>query len=205
MHIIGASGHAKVVADILKLINQPVLGVWDDNEQLETFLTFPINGSLKQFKAELGTKAIITIGNNNIRKAVAGQLNSEFGQAIHPACTIAVSVQVAEGTVAMANVTVNADAVIGKHVILNTNCSVDHDCKIGDFVHISPQAGLAGNVEVGEGTHIGIGASIIQGITIGKWATIGAGTVVIRDVPDYAVVVGNPGKIIKYNPTNHEQ
>ena len=57
-------------------------------------------------------------------------------------------------------------------------------------------------VFVGEGTHIGINATVIQGIKIGKWATIGAGSVVIKDIPDYAVVVGNPGKIIKYNIEN---
>jgi acetyltransferase EpsM len=60
-------------------------------------------------------------------------------------------------------------------------------------------ASLAGNVLVGEGTQIGINATIRQGIKIGKWATIGAGAVIIKDVPDYAVVVGNPGKIIRYN------
>jgi acetyltransferase EpsM len=54
-------------------------------------------------------------------------------------------------------------------------------------------------VQVGEGTHIGIGACVVQGIKVGKWATIGAGAVIIKDVPDYAVVVGNPGRIIKYN------
>ena len=52
---------------------------------------------------------------------------------------------------------------------------------------------------VGEGTQIGINATIRQGINIGKWATIGAGAVIVKDVPDYAVVVGNPGKIIRYN------
>ncbi len=54
-------------------------------------------------------------------------------------------------------------------------------------------------MEVGEGTHVGIGACVIQGIKIGKWATIGAGAVIIKDVPDGAVVVGNPAKIIKMN------
>ncbi|CAL43362.1 Putative acetyltransferase [Flavobacterium psychrophilum JIP02/86] len=46
---------------------------------------------------------------------------------------------------------------------------------------------------------MGIGASVIQGIKIGKWVTIGAGAVIIKDVPDFAVVVGNPGRIIKVN------
>jgi acetyltransferase EpsM len=99
----------------------------------------------------------------------------------------------------MANVSVNVHTTIGRHVILNTNCCVDHDCVLEDFVHISPHASLAGNVQVGEGTQIGIGASIKQNIRIGKWVMIGAGAVIIRDVPDYSVVVGNPGRIIKTN------
>ncbi|MBX9807224.1 MAG: acetyltransferase, partial [Flavobacteriaceae bacterium] len=55
-----------------------------------------------------------------------------------------------------------------------------------------------GNVTIGEGAHIGIGATIIQGITIGKWAVIGAGAVIIENIPDNVVVVGVPGKIIKF-------
>lgn len=43
-----------------------------------------------------------------------------------------------------------------------------------------------------------------KGVKIGKWVTIGAGTVVLNDVPDYAVIVGNPGKIIKYNSIINE-
>jgi acetyltransferase EpsM len=39
----------------------------------------------------------------------------------------------------------------------------------------------------------------MQNITIGKWAMVGAGAVIIRDVPDYAVVVGNPGRVVKMN------
>ena len=68
---------------------------------------------------------------------------------------------------------------------------------IEDFVHISPKASLAGNITVKRGAHIGLGANIIQGVTIGENALIGAGTVVLRDVPAHAVVVGNPGRIIK--------
>jgi acetyltransferase-like isoleucine patch superfamily enzyme len=54
-------------------------------------------------------------------------------------------------------------------------------------------------VIVGEGTHIGAGATVIPNIKIGKWCTIGAGSVILKDVPDYAVIYGNPGKVIKYN------
>ncbi len=71
-----------------------------------------------------------------------------------------------------------------------------------DFVNVSPNASIARNVKVGEGSHIGMGSTIVQGVSVGKWAVIGAGTVILEDVPDYAVVVGVPGKIIKYNSRN---
>jgi sugar O-acyltransferase (sialic acid O-acetyltransferase NeuD family) len=102
----------------------------------------------------------------------------------------------------MAGVSINSGVNVGKHSIINTNSCIDHDCVLNDFVHVSPNAALAGSVTVGEGTHIGISACVIQGIKIGTWATIGAGAVVVDDVPDYAVVVGNPARIIKYNQNN---
>lgn len=199
MHIIGASGHAKVIIDILRLNKQDISGIWDDNQNVKGISSFQINGTILDFKKLASPEVIIAIGSNRIRKMIVEKLNAKFGGAVHPSSVISSSVKIAVGTVVMANVSVNADTIVGSHVILNTNSSVDHDCKLEDFVHISPQVGLAGNVEVGEGTHIGIGANVIQGIKIGKWVTVGAGAVVIKDVPDFAIVVGNPGRTIKYN------
>lgn len=53
-------------------------------------------------------------------------------------------------------------------------------------------------VVIKEGAWIGFNAIIMKGVTIGKGAVIGAGSVVTKDVPDFAVVAGNPAKIIKY-------
>ena len=199
MHILGASGHAKVLADILDLNGQKISGVWDDNEELATFLNRPIDGSLMVFRNLLNTTAIIAVGDNSVRKSISEKITARFAIVTHPTAVVSPSTTIGNGTVIMANTTLNAASTIGCHVIVNTNASVDHDCQIADYVHIAPNAALAGNVIIGEGTHIGIGTSIIQGITIGKWATIGAGAVIITDIPDYAVVVGNPGRIIKYN------
>lgn len=52
--------------------------------------------------------------------------------------------------------------------------------------------------EVGSDVWIGTGAVVLRGVRIHDGAVIGAGTIVTKDVPPYAVVVGNPGKIIKY-------
>lgn len=195
MIIYGASGHGKVIADIVRACDpkQPIIFV-DDADKGNTFY-----GS-ELFKTEAidleNEDIIIGIGNNAIRKKIAAE-KSNYIKAVHPSAVLSPSVQTGEGTVIMANVSCNADTVIGKHVILNTACSIDHDCSIGDFAHISPNASLAGNVSVGEGAHVGIGASIIQGIQIGKGAIVGAGSVVIQDVPEGATVVGCPAKIIK--------
>lgn len=53
-------------------------------------------------------------------------------------------------------------------------------------------------VTVGEYTWIGRGAIIMPGVTIGKGCVIGANTVITKDIPDYAVVVGNPGTVVKF-------
>lgn len=53
-------------------------------------------------------------------------------------------------------------------------------------------------VRIKEGAWIGFNVIIMKGVTIGKGAIVGAGSVVTKDVPDYAVVAGNPAKVIKY-------
>jgi sugar O-acyltransferase (sialic acid O-acetyltransferase NeuD family) len=94
---------------------------------------------------------------------------------------------------------IQAQARIGNHVIINTGARVDHDCILDDYVHAAPGVILCGCVTIGEGAFIGAGSVIIPGKRIGAWATVGAGSVVINDIPDFAVAVGNPAKIIKYN------
>ena len=50
--------------------------------------------------------------------------------------------------------------------------------------------------KVGEGASIGANSTILPGISIGKWAMVGAGAVVTKNVPDFAVVVGNPARVV---------
>ncbi len=195
----GASGHAKVVIEILEATSANIGGLCDQNEAIRLLLDYPVAPRLPESFDHSKDQILITIGNNRTRKSIAEANPYRYATAIHPAAAVSPRAAMNEGTVVMAGVSVNSGTQIGRHVILNTNCSIDHDCRLEDFVHISPGVALAGDVSIGEGTHVGIGACIIQGITIGKWVTVGAGTVIIKDIPDYAVVVGNPGKIIKYN------
>ena len=201
MFLYGASGHAKVILDILEDQGIPVDGLFDDNptiHELNGIEVFSNNA------ASLKAPLIISIGDNELRAKIAGQLNLEFGQAIHPSAIISKSATIGNGTVIMQGCILQADAVIGNHVIINTGASVDHECVIGNFVHVSPQVTLCGNVKVGEGTHIGASAVVIPNLTIGKWCIIGAGAVIIRNVPDFSVMVGNPGKIISNSTSSLE-
>jgi sugar O-acyltransferase (sialic acid O-acetyltransferase NeuD family) len=194
----GASGHAKVICEILEAQSHAPSGFIDDNPVVTSLLEYNVYNTIQKAALTVDDHFIISIGNNRIRKAIAAKLNAfKFASAIHPAAVISPRSSVGYGTVVMSNVSVNVHSTIGNHVILNTNCSIDHDCKVEDFVHVSPNAALAGNVQVGEGTQIGIGACVMPNIRIGKWVMVGAGAVIIQDVPDYAVVVGNPGRVIK--------
>ncbi|OQP47569.1 acetyltransferase [Niastella yeongjuensis] len=200
MLLYGASGHAKVICEVLESQGRIPNGLIDDNPNVKTLLDYSVYNTLQQAAVVPEDEFIISIGSNRIRKIVAQKLNGvQFTNAVHSSAVISPRSSIGQGTVIMANVSVNVHSVIGEHVILNTNCSIDHDCVVDNFVHISPNVALAGDVQVGEGTQVGIGACVKQGIRIGKWVMIGAGAVIIRDVPDHAVVVGNPGRIIKMN------
>jgi sugar O-acyltransferase (sialic acid O-acetyltransferase NeuD family) len=199
LSIIGFGGHAKVLLDTIGLLGLKVNFLYDDNFNLDQPLYF-MDKVVSPINFEISENAIIGIGDNYSRKEISIKaVNKVWALIIHPTSIISTDTFIDEGSVIMAGSIIQTGSRIGKHCIINTGSSIDHNCYIGDYVHISPNVALTGGISIGEGTHVGVGACVIPGIKIGKWAIIGAGAVIIRDVPDYAVVVGNPGKIIKYN------
>lgn len=194
INIFGASGHAKVIADIIRASGDMVGEVFDDLPEDKI-----IDGRKVYSPKEKDVEGpmIIAIGSNKIRRLLAERYEVDYAKALHPNTSISSSVEIGNGSVVMAGVVIEADTLIGKHCIINTSSSINHECRVGDFVHISPNATLCGGVEVGEGSWVGAGAVVIQGIRIGKNCMVGAGAVVIRDVPDGTMVVGNPGRRIR--------
>lgn len=196
MVLIGASGHAKVIIDILEKSNTEVSFLIDADPSILNLQAYKVFHD-SEYSLQPNDEVIIAIGNNAIRKRLATSMNAIFGWAIHPSVQLADDVEIGQGTVLMASSIINSSTEVGNHCIINTAASLDHDCSLEDFVHISPNATVCGNVQIGEGTHVGAGATVIPNLKIGKWVTIGAGAVVIKDVPDGATVVGNPGRVIK--------
>jgi len=199
MIIYGASGHAKVIIDCLKVRGQSVNAIFDDNPKVKRLLNLDV---LHNYGSDLypGEELIIAIGNNQIRKRLADKISNSHPPPpalYHTSTIIAENVKMGKGTVVLHNAVIQSSTSIGSYTIINTGATVDHDCVLGDFVHIAPNATLCGGVSVGEGTLIGAGSVAIPTVKIGKWCVIGAGSVVIKDVPDYTLVVGNPGKVVK--------
>lgn len=196
INLFGASGHAKVVMDIINCQGDDVGCLFDDNPHCTE-----IHG-IEVFKSTDKTvegPLIVSIGSCKFRKRVAERYEVGFATAVHPTAIISDSVTIGGGSVVMPGVIINAGTIIGEHCIINTKASVDHECRIGDYVHIAPGVTLSGDVEVGECSWIGVGACVKQGIRIGKNCMIGAGSVVVKDIPDNVVAYGNPCRVIRPN------
>ena len=96
MYLYGASGHAKVIIDILRANNEKLEALFDDNEAIDSLLDYPVLRS-----SEVRGPLIISIGNNGIRRKIAESVNTTFGNAFHPSAIISEEVEIKEGTVVM--------------------------------------------------------------------------------------------------------
>lgn len=108
------------------------------------------------------------------------------------------------------NVFVDSGAIVGDRTKIQNNVSVYNGVVIGDEVFVGPAAVFTNDgvpraaghqwevvpTTVERGASIGANATIVCGVTVGHHAMIGAGSVVIRDVPPWALVVGNPARIV---------
>lgn len=203
----GASGHALVVEDIIRLqAEYEIVGYLDDvnlDAKNTVFGGSRILGGREQLDrlwAEGICHIIFGFGDCNARLKLSGlvrDMGFSLATAIHPRATVASGVSVGEGTVIVAGSVVNPRAFVGENVIINTCASIDHECVIEDGVHICPGVRLAGRVAVGRATWIGMGAIVKENVHIGPSSLIGAGSVVLRDIPAGVIAYGNPAKVVR--------
>lgn len=203
----GTSGHARVVADIIRLRDEyEIFGFLDDVNPLrsgEAFCGATVLGGREQLvslKREGVGHVVFGFGDCRGRLRLSELIRDnglELATAIHPSATLAADVSVGAGTVVAAGAVVNPGAKIGENVIVNTSASVDHDSVVEDGAHISPGAHLAGAVFVGRGAWVGIGAAVVGRTKVGAGSIIGAGAVVVDDVPEGVVAYGVPARVVR--------
>lgn len=206
--IYGASGHAKMIVDIIQRTNIYTLkGFIDSYKPInEVVYGHSIIGDLSHLPMLIETQNIegivIGIGENSTRQAayhkikkIAPQL--EFVSIVHPSATIATDVLIKEGAVIMANVVINANAKLGRFSVLNTASTFGHDGEMADFSSLASGVTIAGNVQIGFCSAICLGATIIQNLTIGDNTVIGAGSLVLKSVGSNKTAFGSPIHTIK--------
>ena len=202
--IIGASGHAKVVIDIVEKQGKYIIeGLLDDNRKKgEEILGYKILGTIKDLPQFTDHKVIIAIGDNWTRYQIYQKIMSiipdnNFATAVHPSAQIGKNVTIGIGTVVMAGAIINCDTVIGNFTIINTKASIDHDCRMNNFSSLAPNVTTGGNVMIGEFSAISIGATIVHGMQVGSHSIIGAGALLIENCGDTIIMYGMPAKKVK--------
>jgi sugar O-acyltransferase (sialic acid O-acetyltransferase NeuD family) len=210
--IIGSSGHAKVVIDIVELDGRyNIIGLLDRyREPKSKVCNYSILGSeddlidLVENQNVIG--GIIAIGDNNVRSRIVAELSAvipefEFVTAIHPRAVVAADVVIGAGTVVMAGAVVNPGCQIGAHSVLNTNSSLDHDSTLGACSSLAPGVATGGGVNIGTNSAICIGAKISHKVNVGSNCVVGAGAVVFCDVPNNQVFYGAPARFVRNHST----
>lgn len=204
--IFGAGGHAKIVADILRLQCHEIVGFVDNinaDRKGEVFCGASVLGGddvLDELWRAGCKDAVVAFADNRSRLQAADELlgrGFRLITAVHPSTVCGSDILIGEGSVIAAGAIIGSSSRIGRNAIVNTRASIDHDCDVSDGAHVGPGAVVAGCVWVGDRAWLGAGCVITDHKRVGADAIVGAGAVVVEDVPEKVVVVGVPAKVVR--------
>ena len=193
--LLGAGGHAKVVAALARASGRRLAGVCDPALAVAGVAEWrgvPVLGddtALSRFAPDTHELAmgIGLVPGSRLRaeryRALTA-LGYRFPALIHPRALVDESTVVADGAQIMAGVVLQPDCRIGRNTIINTGAAVDHDSDVGDHVHIAPGVVLCGGVRVGDESFVGASATLLPLVNVGRYCIIAAGTTLARDLVD---------------------
>lgn len=210
----GASGHAKVLADLIGQLGGSVIALFDNNPNIKTCLP-----SVPLFYGESGFYTWLSQQESTEDIAAAIAVGGSYGSdrallalrfeaaglslptLIHPHASVSTSARLGKGAQVLAQAVVAANAILGDLCIVNNSANVDHECHLGNGVHVAPGAVLCGCVTVEDNVFIGARSVILPRLHISEGVLIGAGSVVIKNISAGDVVAGNPARSLRVTST----
>ena len=211
MIIIGGMGNGTVALSTIEDINEhkkewEILGFFNDFET-KSINEFPILGKVDYGSAQkymvyndvyfLYTLISAKLNHKFIHKLHDLKIPIEkFATIIHPKAVISKFASIGYGVSIQPFVSVGPSVKIGNHIQIFAQSLIGHNSTLDNYSYITNNACVGANVHLKEGAYLGTNSSTLENITIGRWGLVGIGSVVIRDVPDFAKVVGNPSRII---------
>lgn len=202
--IVGAGTYGEVYAEYLKE-EYNLLGFIDDNPDMVKNKELNVLGDFNFLlnNIEKSTNIFIPIGNNEVRcnllrKVIkAGFKTPSF---IHKNANIHTSVEIGKCVYILPGVNIMPLTKLKDFVLVSVGVNISHHTVIEEGCFFSYGVNVGASICLKEQVFCGAASTIMTGVkNVGENSLIGAGSVIIKDVPDNAVVVGNPGKVIKYN------
>jgi acetyltransferase EpsM len=200
--IVGAGAQGRVTLEVWRAAMPDARFVFvDDDERLigSSILGAEVIGPLATV-AEHGGDAVLALGNNRTRLALAARLDRlglRWATIVHPSAVVMPSARLGPGTVVFPNAVVGSEAQLGAHVVVNSGVVLEHDSVVESGANLSPGVRTGGRIHVGEGAFISTGVTLAPRVKVGAWSVIGAGSVVVRDIGERTLAFGVPARPVR--------
>lgn len=209
--IIGSSGHAKAVLEIVEALGHyRVIGLLDSFEAEGSEKDgYPICGRPEDAAILARTHGcrtfFVAIGDNWQRWRVASDVRRmvpgvEFPALVHPTSIVSRTARIGSGSAVMPAAYLGVNTFLGEGCIVNVASSVNHDCRLDDYSSLSAGVHLGGASSIGFRSSMGLGSTLREKATVGSDTVVGLGAAVLEDVPDGVVVFGVPAKVRRQRP-----
>lgn len=209
--IIGGYGNGTVVQSTVEDINEvkpewEILGFLNDKEE-GVINGAPVLGSIDKETVSKYLKdpsvyffySLISVKLNHIFLHKLKDLDiptNRFATIIHPTAVIAKTAKIGYGVCIQPFVSVGPNTSIGNYIHIFAQSLIGHGSTLDDYSYVANNACIGADVHLKEGAYLGTNATTLEYVTLGRWSITGIGAVVLKNVEDYAKVVGSPARVI---------
>ncbi|MCU0757026.1 MAG: NeuD/PglB/VioB family sugar acetyltransferase [Xanthomonadales bacterium] len=200
--LIGAGGHASVVADALAVTGVRIAAVCAERGIGASFAGQRVQSleALPELRVAGHVHAHVAIGQPMVRARLGAALSAagfRLCSVVHPRACVSPSAEVGEGAFIAAGVIIAPGVRIGARAIINHRCSLDHDTAVGEDAHLAPGVLTGGHARIGARSWVGLGAVLRDRAVIGAGSFIGAGSLVLKSIPEAVLAYGQPARVVR--------